>query len=376
MLELRATPPIVLAYPGPKDTVSGGYEYDRELCAGLRRLGLTVSEISFPSGFPFPDNETISTAIAQIEQQALGSVILLDGLAASSAPELCIAARNRGPLLLLIHHPLADEVGLTPDAASQFAILERKAIQQADWLVVTSDFTRGRLISDYGAPEAKIQVAEPGVMRGQNKCLGAETGLNSDPGAETNLVYQLLCVGSITPRKGHLALFKALMLLDRHGRDKDAKWHLSCVGPLNADPDHSKVVQEAAKELGERVSFTGSLNREDLAAHYAKSDLLISAASFEGFGMAVAEAIAVGLPVIGFEGGALQTTHAGQAADLVANNDVEALSARLERFMHSSDYRIALRDRARGAQEGLTDWDHTARMVQRAYKAALEQRSV
>lgn len=349
---------IVFAFPGPKDTVSGGYEYDRQLCAALRRSGEGIEEITLPNGFPFPKGAQIAAAVAQIEHHVPDTVFILDGLAACAAPELCAAAKRRGKLLLLIHHPLADETGLDEEEVARFMGTECAAIQSADWVVVTSDFTKNRLIEAFGANPDRISVAEPGVETGSER---PPKKIESDKEP-----CEFICVGSITKRKGHLDLMAALSKIDLTKASND--WRLRCIGPQDADPVCMAEVLGAAGPFGEKIVFTGPLNRSELLNEYAKSDLLITAASYEGFGMAVAEAIALGIPVIGFEGGALSTTCAGRAADLVVNHDIEALAERLLRFLNSADYRTDLRQQAMNARTALTDWDHTAHIVQTAIR--------
>ena len=50
--------------------------------------------------------------------------------------------------------------------------------------------------------------------------------------------------------------------------------------------------------LTERITFHGALPQEAVAALMADSDLFVCPSTFEAYGMAVAEAVAVGLPVL------------------------------------------------------------------------------
>ena len=64
----------------------------------------------------------------------------------------------------------------------------------------------------------------------------------------------------------------------------------------------------AAHALENRVAVLGAVSPQHLAALYAKADVFALASHFEGYGMAYAEAIAHGLPVIGTTGGAIPDT--------------------------------------------------------------------
>ena len=88
---------------------------------------------------------------------------------------------------------------------------------------------------------------------------------------------------------------------------------------------------------------------ERLAALYAASDLFVLPSRYEGFGMAYAEAIAHGLPVIGTTAGAIPDTVPAAAGVLVPPDDVAALAAALRRLIENAGRaRTARRRRPRG----------------------------
>ena len=70
--------------------------------------------------------------------------------------------------------------------------------------------------------------------------------------------------------------------------------------------------------LDERIAAPGAVSPERLAALYADADVFVLASRFEGYGMAYAEAIAHGLPVIGTNAGAIPETVPPDAGLLVA----------------------------------------------------------
>src|SRR5664279_5315989 len=95
-----------------------------------------------------------------------------------------------------------------------------------------------------------------------------------------------------------------------------------------------------------------AVSPEKLAELYAGADLFALASRFEGYGMAYAEAIAHGLPVIGTTAGAIPDT-VGAAALLVEADDVAALAAALRALVGDRGRRERLAAAAREAAQRL-----------------------
>src|SRR5262249_14076232 len=136
---------------------------------------------------------------------------------------------------------------------------------------------------------------------------------------------RLLSIGAIVPRKGFDLLVAALAEL------KDLRWHLTVAGDRTRDPAAAAALDAAIDQhgLGSRVGGVGGVAAERLVALYAGADIFVLASQFEGYGMAFAEALAHGLPVIGTTGGAIPDTVPAGAGILVEPKDVKALSRAL-----------------------------------------------
>jgi glycosyltransferase involved in cell wall biosynthesis len=224
-----------------------------------------------------------------------GSAVLIDGLALGAMPSEVEREAARLRLIALVHHPLAAETGIDLDTAVALEASERRALAAASLVVVTSRATAVAL-RRYGVGPDRLVVVEPGTHR-------APLARGSQ-----GAILHLLCVAALIPRKGHEVLFRALAMMS------NLEWRLTCVGSLTRDPSTAERLRVRLRSDGleDRVALAGEVDAAMLAALYDGADLFVLPTLHEGYGMAVAEALARGLPVVG--------TATGAIADLVSGN--------------------------------------------------------
>jgi glycosyltransferase involved in cell wall biosynthesis len=330
---------FAFAVPGELATPTGGYAYDRRIIAGLAGRGWQAEVVSLGEGFPHPDEATRTAARARLAALPPGPVVV-DGLALGVLPEGAKALQGR--LIALVHHPLALESGLSAAQAAALRASERAALAPARRVVVTSAATADLLAADYGVPKERIAVIEPGTDRPAAR-----------PRAPRATVA-LLAVGAVVPRKGYDLLVTALATLT------DLPWRLSIVGDLNRSPPTAHALADAIarRGLGDRIALLGAVAPEQLDTLYADADLFVLPSRFEGYGMAYAEAMAHGLPVVATRAGAIPDTVPPQAGVLVPPEDVPALAAALRRLIEDRSAREAFAAAARALQ--FPSWDEQA----------------
>ncbi|MDM0111212.1 glycosyltransferase family 4 protein [Variovorax sp. J22R133] len=330
--------------PGDLNTRTGGYTYDRHIIDGLRAQQWQVHVLALGDGYPAPDAMAREQTRRIVEALPEGTLAVVDGLAFGVMDELARAHAQRLRWVALVHHPLSLETGL--DALQQSALFhsERKALVAARGVIVTSPFT-ARGLAAFEVPLERIAVVEPGT---EPAPLAAGSG-----GGDA---LSLLCVATITPRKGHALLIEALAGL------KDRRWTLHCAGSLSMDAGCTRALAEAidAHGLQGRVVLHGEQDATGLAALYDVSDAFVLASFHEGYGMALAEALARGLPVISTRAGAIADTVPADAGELVPPGDVVALRAALGRLMDDTDWRDQLRAGAQAARQRLPTWSRSS----------------
>ena len=118
------------------------------------------------------------------------------------------------------------------------------------------------------------------------------------------------------------------------------------------------------------MRLAGELEAAELTALYDSADLCVSASFYEGYGMALAEALARGLPIVAAAGGAVAETVPATAGLLVPVHDPGALRDALRRFLTDDDLAAALRGGALAARARLPSWAEAAMQVERALTGA------
>lgn len=334
---------VDLLVPGSIETLTGGYIYDRRIFDGLAERGWRTRITSLPESFPSPSRAELEAASTRLMAIPRGRIVVIDGLALAGLVPALRAARERLRLVALVHHPLAYEAGLDEARAAELHAAEQAALEHVEKVVVTSRWTRGAL-ADFDVAPARIEVVEPGTDRAPLH-VGSGT---SEP--------NLLCVASLTARKGHDVLLEALAGLG------DRRWHLYCAGSETREPEVAARVRAGIRAYGleRRVTLLGELAPKNLEPYYARADVFVLASHLEGYGMAFAEALAHGLPIVATRGGAIGGTVPPEAGLLVPAGNAAALGAALARVLDDPDERARLTLGATAARMTLPSWSDAA----------------
>lgn len=322
---------------------SGGNTYDRRICRGLAAGGWSVHEHPVPGDWPRPDPAALDGLTSVLAGLADGSVVLLDGLIASAAPQVPSFAR-RLTLVVLVHMPLAQGSGDLTETRS----LEGAVLAAAAAVITTSEWTRNWLIGQYDLEPGRVHIVRPGT---DLAALAPGT-----PGGSA-----LLSVAAVTPVKGHDLLVAALAEIE------DLAWECVCVGATDVDAAFMARLRAGLPgRVADRIRFVGTRSGAELAATYAAADAVVLCSRAETYGMVVTEALARGIPVIATAVGGVPEAlgfGAEQARPgiLVPPDDSRALATALRRWLSDAGLRARLRRTAAERRDRLPGWETAVR---------------
>jgi glycosyltransferase involved in cell wall biosynthesis len=326
------------AVPGDLSAPTGGYEYARRVLQALPDLVY----LPLPGGFPQPAKADLEDTALRLAAVPTDAVLLIDGLALGAMTVESPRA-VRAPIVALVHHPLYLETGLSDPARVALRASEQAALSRAAHVIATSASTASLLSQAFGVSDSRLSIAEPGT----------------DPAPRaprTGSPPHLLAVGAVVPRKGYDLLVRVLAGLDH------LPWSLTIAGALDRDEVAAGdlVADIAAHGLTERVALAGAVDAAALDLLYATADIFLIASRHEGYGMAAAQAMARGLPLVASTGGALAATIPDAAAVKYPPDDPGRLRAALHDMLSDAARRAVCAEASWAAGQLLPRWQQTA----------------
>ena len=236
-----------------------------------------------------------------------------------------LAARLRGTPLVSTKHN--DD----PFRAGAFRFVERGLAHLENRVITISDSLRRFTIERVGVPAAKVET----IHYGLDEPPAAWGGNPPDDVPEDARI--VLSVSRLTRQKGIDTAIQALSLLP-----DDVVLVVLGEGP------ERELLRELAEELvvGDRVFLPGRV--PDVGAWLRRAHAYVQPSRWEGFGLAVLEAMVSGLPVVATNVSSLPELVAdGDTGVLVPPEDPAALARGIEQALADPSLGAAGRDRAR-----------------------------
>jgi glycosyltransferase involved in cell wall biosynthesis len=230
-----------------------------------------------------------------------------------------------------------------PETTSRYNLLvqkawTRKAIAEANLIIVNSRSTQQELVCSLGVPVGKTRLIYPGIseMYHPRDRLKAAQYISSKYGVPP---LYMAFVGTVEPRKNLRLLVEALRIL-RNTKRGDCP--LLIAGARGWKNSHLFAEIQSAGLGDEEIRFLGYLPDGDLPYFYAGAQVFLFPTLYEGFGLPPLEAMACGTPVIASDAPCMPEV-LGDAAILVPPTEAEPFAEAILKVLGDEDLCEAMR---------------------------------
>jgi len=336
---------VALLTRGAPAAVSGGHLYHRQMAAAAADHG---AEITFGV-------ERLGRRLP-----AGTDVVVLDSIAAWRMAPAMLLRRRRSPSIVAMVHQVPGGVDTPAVRRRVQRALDRFVYRRCDVVLAASTTLAEALVAEHGLDPDRVDLVEP----------GCDLPIATTAGAlRQGRRLAVLVVANWLPNKGLLAVLEAVAGLDAD----DVTLHLT--GRDDVDPTYTARVRErlAAPDLDGRVVVHGTVDPPTVAGLYAGADVFVLASDVEAYATVAAEALAAGVPVLGWRRPFLERLVTdGVEGRLLPPGDVTALREAVRDLAHDEPTRRAMAAAALRRGATLPTWADTAAV----FFTALRRRSV
>jgi glycosyltransferase involved in cell wall biosynthesis len=343
---------VTLLTVGDPGRVTGGYLFHRRLADRASWHGASMTFVSIPS-VPLPWAILSGPSWLRDPATRAADVLVLDSIAASAAAPWI--SRVSVPVVGMLHQPLGGMEGSR--LARAFRVpFDRRAYRACRVLMVASEWLAEQLVAA-GVARDRLRVVPPGkdLDAAATDDTDAETPATSD--LRDGRLIAVLCVANWLPRKGVLELLEAVARLP----DEVGTLHL--VGDPTTPGRYAGRVGERLKrpDVRDRVVVHGVISPTAVRAMYRAADVFALPSFEEPYGTVWGEAMAAGLPVVGFRAGNLPFLVDHGIEGLIAPvGDIGALSRAIEQLARDPELTVRMARAAELRAATRPTWDETA----------------
>jgi glycosyltransferase involved in cell wall biosynthesis len=245
-------------------------------------------------------------------------------------------------------------------------LMTRLAVRSADRIIAVSGATRDDLARVLRVPSERMVVIHEAVA--------PEFAVPPPPAARAAVARRYgirppycLFVGNLEPRKNLARLVEAFARVRRRAKAGDDGGPQLVLAGTRGWLSGGIFRAVEAHDMAGTIRFTGYVPPADLPALYAGATCFVFPSLYEGFGLPVLEAMAVGTPVVASRVGAIPEV-AGDAALLVDAQRPEEIADAIETVLADGGLRAELAARGR-ARAACFTWERVARQTLAVYEA-------
>ncbi|KHD87932.1 MAG: hypothetical protein OM95_11720 [Bdellovibrio sp. ArHS] len=224
-----------------------------------------------------------------------------------------------------------------------------------DAVIVNSQFTKSQVLKHFPQLEDRLHLTYLGCNRSKMTGAGAPLGLPDK---------YILFLATLEKRKNVLGVVKAFEILKGQGFEE--KLVLAGAWGFGCEEIQRAIASSPYKQDIIHLSYVPTHNLSEL---YQKARVFFFPSWYEGFGIPVLEAMALGTPVVTSSGGVLEEISA-DAASLVDPGSPQAMAAALVRVLTDQVYREALIEKGRRQAAKFT-WEKCAQDTLEVYRKIL-----
>jgi phosphatidylinositol alpha-1,6-mannosyltransferase len=284
-----------------------------------------------------------------------------------------LRATRRVPVGVFVHGGDVQRIAERSRRSVAKSGLGRLLAGTPDLLVANSRWTAGAaraMAAQLGRPDLRIEI----VPLGSDPARFGPDGPRWAGAARLPPGRRILTVARLVPHKGiDRGIETVARLRDRF---PDLRYLVAGEGP-----DRARLERIAAEAgVADRVDFLGPVSEADLPGVYRTADLYLGLSredgpDVEGFGIAVADGSASGLPVVATQSGGIpETVEDGVTGLLVDPEAADGAVAAVSRILEDSELGSALGRAGRRLVETRLNWDRVAADLLRLSREAAAAR--
>lgn len=266
------------------------------------------------------------------------------------------------PYVMTVHDMIAlsDEKYTDGRYCNKFTSVFPRAVINSSKIIAVSQFIKKEIMTYFNIPDKKIEVIYP--------IININKPVNDDVSVENILKYKyniqgqfILYVGSLHSRKNLdtlLVIFKDILK-----QEPDLK--LVIAGKIDGkrfDYYQKLLVLDAELGITNSIIFTGFLPHNDLYYLYSKCQCMVNLSGYDGFPMACAEAMSIGVPMVCSNISSIREV-IGDASIMVDPQECESVKDSILQIIRDSKIRKTLSENGINRSKALNDINSINKLI-------------